>query len=119
MADSGLHLLRPDEAVSQDASPSAPRILLIEDDASVRDSLGEALRHDGFDVATACDGRDAIERMRNGCRPAAILLDLMMPVMDGWDFRQHQLNDPTLREIPVVVITAVNRASRLPCRRIN
>ena len=44
--------------------------------------------------------------LRNGLRPSVILLDLMMPVMDGWDFRHEQLHDPTLKDIPVIVVTA-------------
>jgi CheY-like chemotaxis protein len=50
--------------------------------------------------------REALELLRGGLRPSSILLDLMMPVMDGWDFRQEQLADPALKDIPVVLITA-------------
>jgi CheY-like chemotaxis protein len=87
--------------------PSCPqRLLLIEDEAAIREALGGALHEEGFEVVTAAHGREALETLRCGLRPAAILLDLMMPVMDGWDFRHEQLNDPSLRDIPVLVVTA-------------
>jgi CheY-like chemotaxis protein len=81
-------------------------VLLVEDDAAIASSLGEALREEGLEVATAQNGREALHLLRGGLRPSVILLDLMMPVMDGWDFRHEQLRDAALREIPVVVITA-------------
>jgi len=87
-------------------SPSSRGLLLIEDDREICDSLSEALREEGFDVSTAANGREALEVLRNGPRPSAILLDLVMPVMDGWDFRQEQLRDPALKDIPVVVVSA-------------
>jgi CheY-like chemotaxis protein len=64
------------------------------------------LQANGFDVATAANGSEALGLLRSTPRPAAILLDLMMPVMDGWDFRQVQLADSQLRDVPVVVVTA-------------
>jgi CheY-like chemotaxis protein len=83
-----------------------PRLLLVEDDVPVRDSLREALQEEGFRVVTAANGWDALRVLRRGPRPDAILLDLMLPVMDGWDFRQEQLRDPALRDIPVLIVTA-------------
>jgi CheY-like chemotaxis protein len=85
----------------------ATQVLVVEDDASIRESLGETLREEGFDVASAANGRQALELLRSSSHPSAILLDLMMPVMDGWDFRHEQLHDPSLRDIPVVIVTAV------------
>jgi CheY-like chemotaxis protein len=55
---------------------------------------------------TAANGREALQFLRAGPRPSAILLDVMMPVMDGWDFRHAQLNDPSWRDIPVLLISA-------------
>jgi len=81
-------------------------LLFIEDDDATRRALAEALQADGFDVVTAAHGREALEFLRAGLRPSAILLDVMMPVMDGWDFRHIQLNDPALRDIPVLLVTA-------------
>jgi CheY-like chemotaxis protein len=109
MSHSGLHLLRPNDAADEafgEVRPSRPRLLLAEDDAAIRDSLGDALREDGFEVVAAANGREALELLRNGPRPSAILLDLMMPVMDGWDFRREQMDDPSLRDIPVLIVSA-------------
>ncbi len=100
MPNSGLHVSRPVES-----GPGS--VLLVEDDLPIRDSLGEALAEEGFDVSTAGNGAEALERLRSGRRPSVIVLDLMMPVMDGWDFRQHQLGDPALKDIPVVIVSAV------------
>jgi len=82
------------------------RLLVIEDDAAIRGSLGEGLHDEGFDVVPAANGQEALEALRNGPPPSAILLDLTMPVMDGWDFRREQLNDPALRDIPVLIVSA-------------
>jgi CheY-like chemotaxis protein len=109
MSHSGLHVPRPEEAapnVAADIPLSPPRLLLVEDDTPIRESLGEALREEGFDVVAAADGREALEVLRSGPRPSAILLDLTMPVMDGWDFRQAQLSDPSLCDIPVLIVSA-------------
>jgi len=109
MSHSGLHVLRPPGAAPDAAARdhlSPPRLLFVEDDSAIRESLGEALQEDGFEVVAAANGREALEHLRNGARPSAILLDLMMPVMDGWDFRRAQLDDPSLRDIPVVVVSA-------------
>ena len=81
-------------------------VLVVDDDRSVIDALTELLESEGYKVAAARDGRAALTRLRNGLRPSVILLDLMMPGMDGWDFRQRQLQDANLKDIPVVVITA-------------
>src|SRR5690606_19302357 len=60
----------------------------------------------GYQVATAGGGREALAQLRGGQRPALILLDLMMPEMNGWEFRAVQRRDPALRDIPIVVLTA-------------
>ena len=110
MSDSGLLVLRPNDADEDGrrdgAATSRRRVLIVEDDAAICSSLGEALREEAFDVETAANGREALELLRAGTRPSAIVLDLMMPVMDGWDFRHEQMRDAKLRDIPVVVITA-------------
>jgi CheY-like chemotaxis protein len=115
MSHSGLHNLGPNAAPPEDAAPleraadvraSRRRLLIIEDDEATWRSLAEALQGDGFDVVTAADGREGLQLLRGGPRPSAILLDVMMPVMDGWDFRHVQSNDPSLRDIPVLLISA-------------
>jgi CheY-like chemotaxis protein len=107
MSRGTLHILRPDEVRRSEAGErSAPRTvaaLLVEDDAAMAASLRDALRQDGLEIATAANGREALDLLRSGLRPSAIILDLLMPVMDGWDFRQEQRRDPALKDIPVVV----------------
>ncbi len=84
-------------------------VLIVDDDTDVRQALSELLEDEGYRVEGAADGRDALAKLRQGLRPAVILLDLMMPGMNGWDFRQEQLDDPELRHLPVVVVTASGR----------
>ena len=82
------------------------RILVIDDDSDIREVVGEALQFAGYEVSTARDGREGLVGARS-FRPDLILLDLMMPGMSGWEFRAVQLRDAALREIPVVVVTAL------------
>jgi signal transduction histidine kinase len=87
--------------------PSAKRqILLVEDDRGIRDTLQETLEDEGYAVATAENGRDALEALRGGARPDLIVLDLRMPVMDGWQFRAAQKSDAAIAGIPVLAISA-------------
>jgi CheY-like chemotaxis protein len=87
-----------------DLEPST--VLVVDDDRAVLDGLSELLRNEGYSVVTAEDGRGALDHLRRGLRPCAILLDLMMPGMDGWDFRFEQLKEADLKDIPIVVMTA-------------
>jgi len=82
-------------------------ILLVDDEASVREVSEALLQAEGYRVVCAVDGRDALAILRAGLRPCIIILDLMMPVMDGWDFRSEQLKDPELLKIPTIVYSAV------------
>src|SRR3954454_8192873 len=82
-------------------------ILIVDDDNDVRSALSEMLEEEGFAVEGAHNGREALARLRAGeVHPAVILLDLMMPGMDGWDFRTEQMRDPTLAGVPVVIVSA-------------
>ncbi len=81
-------------------------ILVVEDDPDVRSALAELLSGEGYDVAVTADGGEALETLRAGLLPSVILLDLMMPNVDGWDFRRAQLDDPKLAAVPVVLLTA-------------
>ena len=82
-----------------------PLILVVDDEYDIRDLIAEALALEGFDVSTASNGKDALEQARAN-PPDLILLDLMMPVMSGWEFMEAQRRDPELASIPVLVVTA-------------
>jgi CheY-like chemotaxis protein len=82
-------------------------ILIVDDDHDTRNALSELLEEEGFAVEGVPNGREALARLRGGgAHPAVILLDLMMPGMDGWDFRSEQMRDPHLAAVPVVVVSA-------------
>jgi len=89
--------------------PTAPCVLVIDDDADIREAMCEVLADEGYAVVAVANGQEALTYLRSvpsSKRPCVIFLDLMMPVMDGWEFRRRQLADPTLMGIPVVAITA-------------
>jgi CheY-like chemotaxis protein len=83
-------------------------VLIVDDDHALREAVAEALGDEGFTVSCSAHGLEALNTLRAGLRPDVILLDLMMPVMDGWAFRQEQSRDPALASIPVVVVTAAH-----------
>ena len=81
-------------------------ILVIDDDTDTRDALTEILADEGYDVTGVNNGREALAYLREATRPSLILLDMMMPEMDGWQFRLELQKDPTLARIPVVILSA-------------
>jgi len=81
-------------------------ILVIDDDDDIRAVLAMVLDEAGFRVVTAANGREALEHLREDPQPDVILLDLMMPEMDGYQFRAEQQRDPALRAIPTLIVTA-------------
>ena len=85
-------------------------ILIVEDDEDLREMMAQLLALEGFKAETAANGREALAYLALGDRPDVILLDLMMPVMDGWEFRRQQVTDPALAAVPVVVLSAVEPA---------
>lgn len=87
-------------------------ILIVEDCDEIRVDLAELLRDEGYDVVTARHGAEALALLGAGPAPSLILLDLMMPVMDGWQFRKEQLGTPNLAPIPVVLLTGSNNAQQ-------
>jgi CheY-like chemotaxis protein len=82
-------------------------VLIVEDDADLREMMAQLLTLEGFRTETAANGRDALDYLKRGDQPDLILLDLMMPVMDGWEFRRRQTQDPELARVPVVVLSAL------------
>lgn len=81
-------------------------VLIVDDDPDIRDAVGECLRYEGYGVHSAVDGRDALERLEFGLRPDVILLDLMMPILNGFDVLQALQARPDWKKIPVVVVSA-------------
>lgn len=85
------------------------RVLVIDDEADLRETLADLLEEEGFSTEQAANGVQALALLRaEAPRPDVILLDLMMPEMSGWQFRDEQLADPELASIPVVVMSAVD-----------
>jgi CheY-like chemotaxis protein len=82
-----------------------PLVLVVDDDRGVREVLATMLTLDGHEVVEAVDGLEAKRALEGGCRPALILLDVMMPLMGGFDFRAWQLGSP-YAHVPVLVVTA-------------
>jgi CheY-like chemotaxis protein len=82
------------------------RILVIEDDTSIRELLVELLESEGYAVASAINGLEGLKYLQSEIKPDLILIDLMMPVMDGYSFRTEQLKNPTWSMIPTVVMSA-------------
>ena len=82
------------------------RVLLVDDDFATLEAIADFLEEEGFAVVAASNGIDALNQLRSGVRVDVIVLDVMMPMMDGWAFRAEQLADPMLRDTPVVIISA-------------
>jgi CheY-like chemotaxis protein len=84
-------------------------VFIVEDDEDIRADLTAILRVKGFTVEDAANGRDALVRLRSGPHPCLVVLDLMMPVMNGWELRAAMRADADLRDIPVVVVSGAGR----------
>jgi CheY-like chemotaxis protein len=80
-------------------------VLVVDDENDIRQALAEVLAFEGFVVEAARDGMEALEKVR-ALHPRLVLLDLMMPRMNGWEFRRAQKDDPDLARIPVLIISA-------------
>jgi CheY-like chemotaxis protein len=88
------------------------QILIVDDDLDIRETLCELLEAEGYRCAGAANGQEALEYLRQRPSPGLILLDLMMPVMDGFDFRSAQLATESWRQIPVIVVSASGRSKQ-------
>ena len=96
-----------DSAVRSVTDAEAGFILLIEDDFMLRGSLAAVLAAEGYRVECEANALDALRRLERPPKPSLILLDIMLPYMDGLEFRALQKNRGRLADIPVIVITAV------------
>ena len=90
--------------------PAHCPVLVIEDDEGLREMMAQLLTLEGFQTATVANGQEALAYLHASSKPEVILLDLMMPVMDGWEFRRHQQADPALAGVPVIVLSALDQA---------
>ncbi len=79
--------------------------------------MAQLLSIEGFGATTVANGQQALEYLRDHGTPKLILLDLMMPVMDGWEFRREQRRDPTIAGVPVVVLSALDKARAVRSER--
>ncbi|HXG54084.1 MAG TPA: response regulator [Vicinamibacterales bacterium] len=88
---------------------NAPTVFIVEDDPDTREMLSRFLEMEGYRIESAGNGQEALDRFAEGAEADVILLDLMMPVMDGWQFRTRQVEDSRLCKIPTIVVSASGR----------
>ncbi len=93
--------------------PTHCPVLIVEDDADLREMMAQLLQLEGYKAEAVANGHDALRYLESGDRPEVILLDLMMPVMDGWEFRRRQVQDPAIATVPVVVLSALDQSRTL------
>ncbi len=93
--------------MSDDENGATTRILVVEDDCDAREALMTLLQMQGYSAVPAGNGKEALDYLSSAPTPDLIVLDLWMPVMDGWQFRNEQIRNPRLRNIPVIVLTAL------------
>src|SRR5688572_21116373 len=89
-------------------TPAVRTILVVEDDAAAREGMAALLGHEGYRVVTAADGRAALDQLRSGLDPDLVLLDMLMPVLDGWHFLEELKAQGPPTHVPVVVTTSTN-----------
>src|ERR1043165_827814 len=97
--------LTPGIACACPATPVVQSVLVVDDDPNIRKMIIAALRRDGYQFAEAPNGKDALDIMR-AQHPSVVVLDLMMPVLSGWDVLQERKTDPDLRQIPIIIVSA-------------
>jgi CheY-like chemotaxis protein len=90
------------------------RVLVVEDDETAREALREMLKHAGYDVTTAANGREALDLLTSAPRPCVVLLDLMMPVMSGWQVLEALEQRGALSDLAVVAVSAATGACSAP-----
>lgn len=92
------------------------QILIIEDDENIREVLQLSLEFEGYEVLTAANGSEGLKKLGLGVNPNLILLDLMMPIMNGWEFIEKIELDETNKSIPIIVISAfMEKGTHVKC----
>jgi CheY-like chemotaxis protein len=91
-------------------------VLIVEDDSDLREMMAQLLTLEGFQSTTVANGKEALSYLSGSDTPDVILLDLMMPVMDGWEFRRVQQADPKLARVPTIVLSALDQARAVDLR---
>ncbi|HEX3580760.1 MAG TPA: response regulator, partial [Thermoanaerobaculia bacterium] len=84
---------------------SQARVLVVDDDSAIRRMIIAALRREGYSFLEAANGKDALDLMR-GEHPDVVVLDLMMPILSGWDVLRERAHDAAMRKIPVIIVSA-------------
>ncbi|HLY37731.1 MAG TPA: response regulator [Candidatus Binatia bacterium] len=120
-----VHAMHPGSSIMQLETPVAqdllspclaldkrPTVLIVEDDHDVREAITVILECAGYESAGAADGAQAMQMLHAGLRPGLIVLDLMLPVLDGWQFRQEQRRHAEFESIPTIVCSALGDAER-------
>jgi CheY-like chemotaxis protein len=94
---------------------SSKQVLIIEDNEDIRESIQMVIEFQGYEVLTAANGQEALDLLATKtCLPSLILLDLMMPVMDGWTFANIISKDQSLSTIPLVIVSAFTGKTDIP-----
>jgi two-component system response regulator CpxR len=89
------------------ASMKRPDVLVVDDEVDIRETMRAVLEAEGYRVATAADGREALDKLKREPPPKLVLLDLTMPVMNGYELLEEMKNDVELASIPVTVVSAI------------
>jgi CheY-like chemotaxis protein len=90
-----------------------PTVLVVDDNTDAVEALAQILEYEGYAVATAYDGREALDYLGGHPPPDLIVLDLMMPVMNGWELRAELAKVPAFAKVPIVVMTALAEAAEI------
>jgi len=101
-----------------DEKLEGPRILVVDDDEGVREAMVGILEMMGYRVASAPNGKEALDYLREAATPDLIISDLAMPVMDGRQFRREQVKEPRLAKIPVIVVSALSDQTDIDANEI-
>jgi CheY-like chemotaxis protein len=99
----------PTSALNRPRTNKHCPVLIVEDDSDLREMMAQLLTLEGYESATVANGKEALRYLSSGDTPNVILLDLMMPVMDGWEFRRVQQADPILARVPTIVLSALDQ----------